>query len=203
MEISFNFTNYKPGFLISTIGILWLFCHWILSFFWQYEVFQGVAPILLVTSLLGLYNKWLWKFPVLNYMVKIPDLTGKYEGTVEYHWDGENQSKSCNLNIQQTASLIKVECSFEKEGENETFSESKKAFFDTDELGNCSLYFYYQNRGSGKGGDTLDQHDGMTVLQVIEEGKDIKLEGYYFTNRRTQTKGRIKVSKIILPEVTK
>lgn len=136
-------------------------------------------------------------------LVKIPDLNGKYEGTVEYHWDGKDQSKNCNLYIQQTASLLKVKCYFRKEGENETFSESKKAFFDTDEMGNCSLYFYYQNRGSDKGGDTLDQHDGMTVLRVIKEGKEIKLEGYYFTNRTVQTKGRIKVSKIILPEASK
>ena len=203
MKTSFNFANYKPEFLICTIGALWFLCSWTLSFFWQYGIFQGVAPILLVAFLLGLYDKWLWKFPVLNCMVKIPDLTGKYEGTVEYHWDGENQSKSCNLNIQQMASFIKVKCSFHKKGENETSSESKRAFFDTDEMGNCSLYFYYQNRGSGKGGDTLDQHDGMTILQVIEEGEDIKLEGYYFTNRRTQTKGHIKVSKIILPEASK
>lgn len=203
MEISFNFSNYKPGFLISTIGILWLFCYWILSFFWQDGIFQGIAPTLLVVSLLGFYDKLLWKFPVFNYLVKIPDLNGEYEGTVEYHWDDKNQNKTCNLQIRQTASFIKVKCSFQKEGENETSSESKKAFFDTDEVGGCSLYFYYQNRGSGKGGDTLDQHDGMTVLQVIKKGKDIKLEGYYFTNRRTQTKGRIKVSKIILPEVSK
>ena len=203
MEISFNFTNYKPGFLICTIGILWLFCYWALSFFWQHGFFHGIAPALLVAFLFGIYDKCLWRFPVLNCLVKIPDLTGEYQGTVEYHWNDEDQSKNCRLKIRQTASFVKVKCSFQKEGENETFSESKKAFFDTDEMGNCSLYFYYQNRGSGKDGDTLDQHDGMTVLQVIKEGKDIKLEGYYFTNRSTQTKGCIKVSKIILPEASK
>ena len=140
---------------------------------------------------------------MLNFLVRIPNLNGEYEGTVEYHWDGENQNKRCNLQIQQTASFIKIKCFFEREGENETSSESKKAFFDTDEMGKCSLYFYYQNRGSCKDGDTLDQHDGMTVLQVIKKGKDIKLEGYYFTNRNPQTKGCITVSKIILPEVSK
>ncbi len=203
MEISLNFTNYKPGFLICTIGILWLLCYWALSFLWQHGVFQGIAPTLLVASFLGFYDKLLWKFPVFSLLVKVPDLNGEYEGTVEYHWDDKNQNKTCNLQIRQTASFIKVKCSFQKEGENETSSESKKAFFDTDEVGGCSLYFYYQNRGSCKDGDTLDQHDGMTILQVIEEGKDIKLEGSYFTNRNPQTKGRIKVSKIILPEVNK
>lgn len=140
---------------------------------------------------------------MFNCLIKIPNLNGEYEGTVEYHWDGKNQSKNCNLYIQQTASLLKVKCYFQKEGENETLSESQKAFFDTDEMGDCSLYFYYQNRGSSKDGDTLDQHDGMTVLRVITKGKDIKLEGHYFTNRTPQTKGRIAVSRIILPEVGK
>lgn len=156
-----------------------------------------------VAFLLWIYDNWLWRFPAFNCLVKIPNLNGGYEGEIEYHWNGVDQTKSCELQIQQTASFIKVKCSFEKEGENKTFSESKKAFFDTDEMGNCSLYFYYQNRGSGKGGDMLDQHDGMTVLQVTRKDKDIKLEGDYFTNRTTQTKGRIKVSKIILPEASK
>lgn len=203
MKISFNFANYNPELLIPTIVVLWFLCSWALSFFWQYGVFQGGAPTLLVVSLLGFYDKLLWNLPVLNYLVKIPDLNGEYEGTVEYHWDNKNQNKTCNLQIRQTASFIKVKCSFQKEGENETSSESKKAFFDIDDVGGYSLYFYYQNRGSSKDGDTLDQHDGMTVLQVIKKGKDIRLEGDYFTNRRTQTKGRIKVSKIILPEVSK
>ena len=174
-----------------------------LSFVWQYGLLQGIPPTLLVATLLGFYDKWLWKFPVLNLLVRIPNLNGEYEGTVEYHWDGENQNKRCNLQIQQTASFIKIKCFFEREGENETSSESKKTFFDTDEMGNYSLYFYYGNKGSCKDGDTLDQHEGMTILEVTKKDKDIKLEGYYFTNRNPQTKGRIKVSKIILPEVNK
>ena len=201
MKISF--ANYKSGFLIPTIGVLLVFCYWILSFFWQYGVLHGTAPTFLVAFLFWIYDKWLWKLPMLDFLVRIPDLNGEYEGTVEYHWGGENRNKNCNLHIQQTASFIKVKCFFQKEGENETFSESEKAFLDTDEMGNCSLYLYYRNRGSGKDGDTLDQHDGMTIFEVTKKGEAIKLEGYYFTNRNPQTKGCIKVSKIISPEASK
>lgn len=203
MENSFNFANYRTRFLICTIGILWLLFCWILSFFWQYGVFHGIAPTFLVAIFFCVYDKWLWKIPMLNFLVSIPDLNGEYKGAVEYYWGDKNQNKNCNLHIQQTASFVKVKCFFQKEGENETLSESKKAFFDTDEVGNCSLYFYYQNRGSRKNGDTLDQHDGMTIFEVTKTGKDIKLEGHYFTNRNPQTKGCIAVSKIILPEADK
>ena len=165
------------------------------SLLWEYEFLQELAPGTLVMSILCAYDKWLWKFPILRFLVKIPDISGQYSGEIKYHRDNQDQSKSCCLKIQQTASQIKVKCSFDRQKENSTFSESKEALLIQDDLGNHSLLYYYYNEGSYKAGDTLDQHDGLTRLNISSAHKKIELEGYYFTRRNPQTKGRIKVTK--------
>ena len=123
-----SFANYKPRLLITTIVGLWFLCYWILSSFWQYGLLHGTSPVLSVAFLLWVYDKLLWKFPVFNCLVKTPNLNGEYEGTVEYHWDGKDRSKNCNLYIQQTASLLKIKCYFEKKEKMKLFPKAKTLF---------------------------------------------------------------------------
>lgn len=191
-----NFTNYKPNLLVTAIGILWALSSWALSNLWGYGLLQGIGPSVLVIGILAFYNKYLWKLPIMNWMNTIPNLNGIYEGNIFYHYDGQDGTKACKLQIKQTCSMIKVKTIFSKEGESDTQSDSTEAFIKIDEAGDQHLYYYYQNRGSCKNGDTLNPHDGMNVLEVRKSGKEIKLEGYYFTNRNPQTKGCMKVTKI-------
>ena len=145
---------------------------------------------------LTIYDKWLWKYPVLNLINTIPDLNGTYGGEIEYNFNEIEGTKSCKLEIKQTCSIIKVKSIFNKDGKNDTQSVSTEAFIKTDEAGDQHLYFYYHNRGSDKNGDTLDQHDGMNALEIPKNKNAIKLKGYYFTNRNPQTKGSMIVTKI-------
>lgn len=195
MEI--KFTYYKPQILIPVIGLLWAGSSWGLSNVWGYGFLQGIGPTAIVMFFLAIYDKWLWKFPALNQMNSIPDLTGFYEGEISFHWSGQDGIKACKLEIKQTCSHIKVISIFSKTGENDSQSVSKEAFIKTDEIGDQHLYFYYHNRGSCKDGDTLDPHDGVNVLTIIQDQKSIKLKGYYFTNRNPQTKGCMEVNKIL------
>ena len=191
-----NFTYYKPDILIPVIGLLWTASSWSLSKLWGYGFLQGIGPTAIVVVILTIYDKWLWKFPLLNLINSIPDLNGKYNGEIAFHWDGQDLSKACQLEIKQTCSIIKVKSSFSKEGENNSQSTSTDAFIKTDDAGDQHLYFYYHNPGSNKNGDTLDPHDGMNVVEILKNKKNICLKGYYFTNRNPQTKGCVKVNKI-------
>ncbi len=191
-----KFTYCKPQALIPIIGLLWTASSWMLSKFWGYGFLQGIGPTAIVLGFLALYDKWFWKVPILSFINTIPDLNGKYEGTIGYHWDGQDNTKACALEIKQTCSNIKVKSSFNKDGENSTQSASTEAFIKTDEAGEQHLYFYYRNPGSFKNGDTLDQHDGMNVLDILKDKEGTKLKGYYFTNRNPQTMGCMEVIKI-------
>lgn len=191
-----KFTYYKPQALIPVIGLLWAAASWALSKFWGYGFLQGIGPTALVMIFLTVYDKWLWKYPVFNLLNTLPDLNGKYEGEIAYHWDGQNGTKACTLKIKQNCSTIKVKSVFSKDDENDTSSVSTEAFVKTDDSGDQHLFFYYHNPGSCKDGDTLDPHDGMNVLEILKDKNVTKLKGYYFTNRNPQTKGCMEVTKI-------
>lgn len=190
--MNIDFTNYKTTPLILTIVGLWFASNWCLSYLWGNNIFQGVAPTTIVILFFSFYDKYLWKFPIFKWLVYIDNLTGEYKGKIKYKWNGGVQEKDCVLKIQQTSSRIKIDAYFSKENESNTNSESQQAFFDIDDFGNHSLYFYYKNFGSQINDDQLDnQHNGVCVLEI----KDNILDGHYFTNRNPQTKGKMIVQK--------
>ena len=187
-----NLSYYKPRLLIIVIIGLSVVINWLLSYLCD-GLFQdwGFSGIILL--ILYIYNRWLWEYPVLNYLVDVPNLNGEYKGTIEYNYKDSDEIKECFAEIKQTASHIRIKSFFTKKDENSTISLSKGAFFLKDSLGDYCLGFYYQNLGSCKNGDTLNQHEGFNYLSIkIEKGKTV-LEGYYFTNRGT--KGCIKLIK--------
>ena len=196
MQKKLIFAYYKPQLLVPIIGLLWSVSSWGLSMIWGYGILQGTGPSAIVMLFLAVYEKWLWKFPILKFGNTMPNLNGKYSGKLSFHWNDTNKTKSCEIEIKQTCSNIKVKSVFKKDNENSTQSVSTEAFIKTDEAGDQHLYFYYHNIGSCKHGDTLNQHDGMNVLEIINEGNKIILKGYYFTNRNPQTKGCIEVTRI-------
>ncbi len=191
-----NLRYYKPRYLLPLVVVCWYISLGFFENLWEYEILQGVGPLTIVMLIIVSYDKWLWKLPLMNWINTVPNISGEYGGEIESFWEGKNRSKLCTLSITQTCSHIKIVSVFaDEEGENETRSESTEAFVTTDEVENSKLHFYYHNRGSCKNGDTLNAHDGMSVLDIIEKGESIRLEGYYFTNRDPQTKGCMKVSK--------
>jgi len=187
---------YKPQILFSALGMIWAVSSWALSKLWGYGFLQGTGPVAVIMLFLTIYDRWLWKYPILNVMNTIPNLNGFYSGEIDFHWNGQDLRKTCNLEIKQTCSNIKIKAIFDKEGENNTQSVNTEAFIKTDEAGDQYLYYYYQNRGSCKSGDSLYQHDGMNVLEIQKKKGNTTLKGYYFTNRNPQTKGCMEVSKI-------
>jgi len=189
-----RFTYYKPQVLVPLIVILWACSSWLLSLT-NNELIRGVAPTTIVITLLSIYDRWLWKLPLLRLMNTIPNLNGVYHGNIEYNFNGRDDTKACTLRIVQTCSTIKVTATFNKDAENETQSVSSEAFIVTDSSGEHQLHFYYRNKGSCKAGDTLEQHDGINIMDIIICEGMVKLDGYYFTNRSPQTKGCMKVVK--------
>jgi len=195
--VKINLKYYRSGLLIPLIGVLWIGTSWVLSKFWGYGLLQGLGPTSIIIFFLWIYDKYLWKCPVLKLLITAPNISGRYSGILETTWQKEIKRVRCITTVKQTASTIKIQCEFIKDDENNTESISKEAFISFDEVGDPSLYFYYQNQGSCLNNDTLNQHDGMNVLKIIKNKKQIQLKGYYFTNRDPQTQGKITLNKII------
>ncbi len=193
MEV--NFRYYKNNYIFPIIVLSFIGINKGLACLWAYDLFQGVGAFSIIGVAITSYDKYWEKLKWIQFLTSVPDINGTYTGSIQYHWDGEDGTKACDLEIKQTASRLKVTSIFFREGENDTRSESTEAYIKTDEHGYHKLYVYYHNRGSNQNGDTLNAHDGMNVFDIKSTDNNIQLEGYYFTNRDPQTKGSISVTQ--------
>lgn len=196
-----TFKYYKTTALIITIIILSGLIEicvgkWINPFLAQHLSVGSHFRVPTTVSILGifffLYNQYLWKFPVFNFLMDVPDMTGRYEGKVKYVWNGANGEKKCFIEVIQTASKIKIHSYF-SDGVNEnTSSKSLIEDIKQDEDGFFDIYLFYLNSGTKQNGG-LDCHEGANKLRFIpsKDGSSNKLIGHYFTNRQTQTRGEI------------
>ena len=147
-------------------------------------------------SILGmfflLYNQVLWKLPVFNLLMAVPNMSGRYAGKVRFKWNGVDGEKSCYIEVVQTASKIKVHTYF-SDGVNEnTSSKSLVEDIKKDEDGFFDIYLFYLNSGTKQNGG-LDCHEGANKLRFHpgKDGRNNSLMGHYFTNRQIQTRGEI------------
>jgi hypothetical protein len=196
-----SFKYYKTTPLIITIIILaglidLCVVSWINPFLSEYLPAGSHFRVPTTVSLLGIvlliYNDYLWKYPILNLLMDIPDLSGRYEGAIRYLRDGVDKEKKCFIEITQSASKIKVHSYF-SDGVNEnTSSKSLVEDIKKEEDKFFDLYLFYLNSGTKQNGG-LDCHEGAQKLRFIpgRNGNNAQLIGHYFTNRLTQTRGEI------------
>ena len=190
-----NLGNFELNPTLVMIVAVYLLSSWGLNLLWGHGWFQGLGPVLCISMALSMCNDFFWKWPINKYLIKIPNLNGKYKGKVKYSYHKKDQEKEVSMAIKQNASHISIKCTFRKEGESDTKSDSKEAILSKDSAGDYSLIYYYQNEGSHNSGDSLEQHDGFGKLEVnLSDPIKVTLEGFYFTNRSPQTKGHIKVT---------
>lgn len=198
MKLSLRY--YKTNLLIATIlalafGIDMSF-ELIQNYFDRHTDFILRAPTnaAIITSLLVLYDRHLWRYPVLNKLINVPNLNGRYVGCIEYEWDGTSEEMECAVEIIQTASSIQIHTYFKSDKHDNTYSQSLVEDIRF-EKGQYSIYFFYFNAGTTINSH-LDCHHGANYLRVIldEAGSPKRLTGNYFTNRSTQTRGKIEVT---------
>lgn len=189
------FRYYKPGMLIPLLiylgialyfGIKLLEVHWGLS----------VSIVALATGLLGVIDKWLWKYPPFSWLYWSIDLAGTYEGDIYYSnpATGKDESKQVVLILDQAGSSIQLRAAFGAKGfEDTSNSISIQTELVKDEFDNYKLIYHYRNDGNSElkhGG-----YHGTNILTVSgNKKKERVLEGIYYTNREPiQTKGTMSV----------
>ncbi|KAB2815600.1 Cap15 family cyclic dinucleotide receptor domain-containing protein [Phaeocystidibacter marisrubri] len=181
--------------MIFTAWLVGWLVDWGISFLEQNSVSATPpATTALLLVILGLYDRFLWKLPLFQYMVDVPNMNGRYKGNLNYTFNGKPGSPECTIEIVQTASKIKI-CTYTKNHLGTvTESTSVAESIVKDESDFYSIYFFYQNGGT-KESNQLDSHEGANFLKFIpannRHNRLAKLKGHYFTNRQTQTKGEI------------
>ncbi len=154
--------------------------------------FRVPTTVSILVMFFILYDQFLWKLPVFNLLMAVPNMAGRYEGKVNYVWNGANGEKPCFIEVVQTASKIKVHTYFSDGVNEKTSSKSLVEDIKQDEDGFFDIYLFYLNSGTKHNGG-LDCHEGANKLRFhpCKEGTNICLTGHYFTNRQIQTRGEI------------
>lgn len=199
---NFNFKYYKPttlvGFIIISGTIINLLINYLTKEIQWFTYFSFPSTSAIIIMFLGIYDKFLWKRKILNFLVWIPNIQGRYEGDIIFQLPISNETTTmkCIVLVKQTASLVKINSFFKNEDRtNSTPSESKVANIVKEEDNTFSLIFTYENKGT-PGGNNFAPHYGTNQLKFIDKRNEKLLFGYYYTNRTPQTKGEMKVKLI-------
>jgi len=157
---------------------------------WKYLDLFSTVSLLFLTLLFIDKVGWKWKF--FKWLVDIPNLNGRYEGTLEsiFQSNGANTIKDCAIEIKQTASKIKV---FSYYGDPGTNNQTSTGYSHCEEIvheedGFFSVYHVFSNE-PGTLQTQWNNHHGAFYMKYYP---DIKLlDGNYFNDR--PNKGTVKV----------
>lgn len=189
------FRYYHPKLLIPLLVFLGVIFYLGNSYF---DSHWGVSLSItaVITSLLILIDKYLWKYKPFCYLFWSINLQGRYEGVIEYcdPITGSVVEKMTTIEISQTGSSIKIQ-SFFGEGNNgeKSMSRSLDTSLIRDDHNEYSIVFTYLNGGNIT--MNFPPHYGTNIFRVLNsKDKVTGLRGEYYTNRcPIQTKGTIQV----------
>lgn len=151
-----------------------------------------LTVLALFTIIYLCYCKFIWKWRFVQKIHTVPNLAGKWKGTLitSFQENGKKKEMDVTLRIKQDWNKISIISSFIT---SESCSKTASLYSDSNE--GIVLTFTYNNTASGNVDWDSKMHTGCNIL-TLSEDKDI-LEGYYFTNRGVNgTHGSIKVKKI-------
>lgn len=127
------------------------------------------------------FDKQAWKWSIFRYfgIVTIPNLGGRWKGTVHSSHNGKTKVDAI-LEIHQTYSKMFVSL-YTATSE----SQSTIAGFLKDEAGQITLSYLYQNKPRFLAVSTMTPQQGSALLKVLKGGK--LLDGCYYNNGRERS----------------
>lgn len=154
----------------------------------------GISTATVVMLLLGIYDRYLWKYWPLKFLVTVPNVSGMYRGVVRFEREGIKQTKSVEAVITQTATRLVVRCRFfytDRADPQETHSTCTDCHI-VERGGYHRLDMAYLNEGV-RITNEMGPHEGFAQLHI--EPDRSRLIGPYFTGRLS--KGEMELNRII------
>jgi hypothetical protein len=190
-----SFKHYRATPLIISIIVLATAIDWAFLQIAPYlhdHIVRAPSNTAIIALLLTVYDKWLWKLPILKWIVTVPDLNGRYRGSLSSSYNGKSVKKDCVIEIFQTASKTTIYLFSSNDQKERSYSKSVSEVIHEEEDNEHQIFFAYYNYGSDD--KKLSGHEGFNHLKITgKKSNVIKLQGQYFTNREPQTRGEIRV----------
>ena len=181
---------YKPQVLIGLVIYL------VLTIIWAKDnLGLSLSASSVVSLVLVLNEKYLWKYKLFSWMFWTDNFTGRYEGELEYNY----RDATCNVLtgklkhvkiISQTGGSICIHSfTIRADGTKSSLSVNKGMHVEKTADGkHYDLIYNYLNDGNPILG--LNTHYGTDIIKFIKNGNSKKLSGRYYTDRLpNQTRG--------------
>lgn len=120
------------------------------------------------------YDKWFWKLKFIRHWHGIPNLNGKWSGTLSSAFN--DKSIPMEMEIEQTWSKISFKSIFPK---TDSSSCSNVAAIYVDGYNGTEIYFGFKNE-SYNVKEKMQSYNGYNVLKLIEQNK---IKARYFNER--------------------
>ena len=135
------------------------------------------------------FDNWLWRWPFLRVLrlINVPDLRGKWMGTVASSYTGFEKTQSVTVAIEQTWTKIAVRLNA---AESRSWSITASVLTNAPE--GLVLTYLFDNQPEAESDETMERFRGTTVL--VRTAAD-RLEGYYYTGRGRETHGSLKLCR--------
>ena len=155
---------------------------------------QGLVSI---TSAVGMYkilyyvfDRFIWKWRLLRKigLVTVPDLNGRWGGTIKSSYESGAQDHQIDVFITQQWSKILVRLEA-----GESYSKSIAASFLTDDPSSPELVYVYDNDPEAMTPESMHSHGGTAKLRITDSG----LQGQYYTGQGRRTIGDISLKRIV------
>lgn len=152
-----------------------------------YNVFCYITEAIGITGLIMiLFNKFMWKWKIVNCFIKHPVLHKKYKGSLMFTWNDQMGERPVEMDIEQTFLNIRVDFKT-----NESSSDSINAAIEY--IGDKPYLLYlYMNTPDPNLRDVSPIHYGHAKFDLKNTDS---LVGDYFTDRKTV--GRIEVQAVL------
>ena len=129
-------------------------------------------------SVFWLFDNWLWKVSFINNMIKYPDISGKWIGTID---NPKYNPISTEVTIKQTWSKININLRTKTADSN-----TKALSFFVADYDNPRLTYIYYNKSKTT---NLKSHGGTGDLEFIKSENVLK--GDYYTDKQRINHGTI------------
>jgi len=158
---------------------------YVIPWWLDYPSVMGVFGILY-----GLFNGTIWKYNIFRRidLIKVPNLSGKWEGTLLTSYDNHEQRHNVNVVIEQNWTEM---CISLRADHSESNSQASSLLV---RQNNVPLLIYnYFDEPRGTATESMHSHRGTGVLKLIASDE---LDGQYYTGRDRLTYGVLRLKKV-------
>ena len=153
----------------------------------------SITPFMLFCIILWIFNRYLWSLPVFSFLFKVPNLNGKWEGTITLPiTDNREKEETLNVVLLVTQNWNTIDFVLKGPG---TVSTASIAYISINNPKNIIVKWVYQVKDRTGLSSTNQSGEGVTELSLIADSNIPQLEGHYYSN--LGRKGNLKVSKVL------